>query len=176
MRIRVGDIEEAPREFSFEEPTGDLNPLLDGPGSDYQLRGAASAKVNCYRASHDLFFSGEATSLVMARCARCAESYEFELSTPLDFVLLPRDGRWTEEELEAQDVDSYDGEEIDLSPLVRERVLLSLPTLPLCREDCRGLCSRCGTNLNTDPCGCVSEQGDPRLAVLRSLTRARSEH
>ena len=175
MRIRVRDIEESTREFSFEEPTGDLNPLLSGPVSDYQLCGAASARVNCYRASQDLFFSGEVKSHVMGRCARCTESFEFELHTPLDFVLVPRDGRWSDEELEAQDVDSYAGEEVDLSPIVRERVLLSLPTLPLCREGCRGLCPRCGVNLNTSPCDCVSEPGDPRLAVLRHLTR-RSGH
>jgi uncharacterized protein len=65
----------------------------------------------------------------------------------------------------------YEGELVDLSPPLRERLLLSLPTLPLCRDDCRGLCARCGSDLNAGPCGCAAEAGDPRLAVLRTLRR-----
>jgi DUF177 domain-containing protein len=68
----------------------------------------------------------------------------------------------------------YDGEEVDLTPLIREQTLLALPTRPLCREDCRGLCPRCGANLNQGDCGCPTEAGDPRLSVLRSLTVRRS--
>jgi uncharacterized protein len=67
----------------------------------------------------------------------------------------------------------YQGEEVDLSPLIREQVLLALVDRPLCREDCRGLCPRCGVNLNERECGCVAETPAPRLAVLRTLKVAR---
>ena len=63
----------------------------------------------------------------------------------------------------------YRGEEIDLSPLVREQTILALPTRPLCDPECRGLCPRCGASRNEEDCGCVVDAGDPRLAVFRSL-------
>ncbi len=61
---------------------------------------------------------------------------------------------------------------MDLSPLIREQVLLALPTRPLCQEDCRGLCPHCGINLNRSACGCRVETVDPRLEALRSLKAA----
>lgn len=58
---------------------------------------------------------------------------------------------------------------LDLSELVREDVLLDLPTKYLCREDCRGLCPKCGRNLNEGDCGCDRREIDPRLAALAGL-------
>ena len=50
---------------------------------------------------------------------------------------------------------------------IRDR---ALPVNPLCKTDCKGLCPQCGTNLNNGTCGCIPDEGDPRLAVLRGLT------
>jgi uncharacterized protein len=60
-------------------------------------------------------------------------------------------------------------EQVDLEPLVREVVLLELPQAPLCREDCRGLCPRCGADLNEGPCECPPDDIDPRWAALDAL-------
>ena len=74
-------------------------------------------------------------------------------------------------ELEEEDLDLsfYEGEEIDLSPLVQEQIILALPTRPLCRESCKGLCPQCGVNLNVQTCTCATVVDDPRLEVLRTL-------
>ena len=53
--------------------------------------------------------------------------------------------------------------------MLREQVILDAPMQPLCREDCRGLCPQCGTNLNTDACACAPAWEDPRLAALKAL-------
>ena len=63
----------------------------------------------------------------------------------------------------------YASEEIDLSPFIREQVLLALPMCPLCEASCRGLCPSCGINLNDEACVCISPSGDPRMAFFRSL-------
>jgi uncharacterized protein len=63
----------------------------------------------------------------------------------------------------------YSGDEINLEPLVREQVLLALPTRPLCAEDCRGLCGGCGMDLNTESCRCSGDTKDPRMAIFRTL-------
>ena len=62
-----------------------------------------------------------------------------------------------------------EGTEVDLAPLVRDAVLLHLPPAPLCSEDCRGLCTRCGANLNEAECGCEPGPSDPRWAALDVL-------
>jgi uncharacterized protein len=58
---------------------------------------------------------------------------------------------------------------IDLSPLLREYILLEIPISPLCRPDCKGLCPVCGNNLNESTCNHENDLGDPRLASLKSL-------
>ena len=58
---------------------------------------------------------------------------------------------------------------LDVSALVWEEFSLALPVKPLCSSDCRGVCPVCGKNLNEGPCGCSSDEGDPRLAALRNL-------
>jgi uncharacterized protein len=58
---------------------------------------------------------------------------------------------------------------LDLGEAMREYALLNVPMLPLCREDCKGLCPVCGINLNDEECGCDAEQSDDRLAVLKQL-------
>jgi uncharacterized protein len=58
---------------------------------------------------------------------------------------------------------------IDLVALTREQVYLALPLKPVCAESCRGLCNRCGVDLNRDACRCSETSSDPRLAVLAEL-------
>ena len=62
-----------------------------------------------------------------------------------------------------------EGNSLDLDELVVSDILLELPTKLLCKEDCKGLCSSCGRNLNEGKCGCEEKTVDPRLEVLRQL-------
>jgi uncharacterized protein len=170
MRIRVQDIGEAVEDLAFEEPTSSLNLLLEqGPVHDYEFVGPARVTVSHYRAGQNVFLSGQAVTEVVGQCARCLESFRFSVDAPLSYVLAPRIGPKAEQEAEDLDLSFYEGDEIDVSPLVREQVLLSLPTRPLCREDCRGLCPTCGADLNSGDCRCLEAAGDPRLAGLRKL-------
>ena len=169
MRIHLRNIEEATKELSFEEPIEELNSLLSrGDVQDYSLPSPAAVDVKLYRSGDELFFAGQFAAVVCGQCVRCLELYEFRLVTPFAFVLVPRHGAADRDDDEI-DLGYYDGEEIDLSPHLRERVLVSLPTRPLCTEDCRGLCPKCGANRNREQCGCEENAGDPRLAVLRDL-------
>jgi uncharacterized protein len=172
VRIRLQDIEADEKELTFEEPTEGLNALLaQAPVQDYRFPAPATVEVRCYRSGDELFFSGQVQGTVCGQCARCLELFDFDLVSDFSFVFVPRRaGEGLEDdEGEEADLSFYEGEEVDLSPSLRERVLLSLPTLPLCREECRGLCPMCGANRNLEVCGCKGETGDPRLAVLRGL-------
>ena len=101
-------------------------------------------------------------------CARCLESVEGVFT--LDFErTVAAEGSITEEQLEENE-DSYvmirDGK-LDVDEALREELLMCFPMRLLCREDCKGLCDRCGKPLSEGECDCPKKEIDPRLAVLK---------
>ena len=106
-------------------------------------------------------------------CSRCLEPFRLPVDQGFDLRYHPQSEASTEGETEVADEDLetsfYRDEQIDLNELVREQFYLALPMKPLCREDCKGLCPQCGTNLNTDTCACEPAWEDPRLAALKQF-------
>jgi len=102
--------------------------------------------------------TGPVKSTVTLTCSRCLEEFSCSFNTHLEIELAPKEllPQGAEVELRADDLDIYfyDGDEIDLDPLIYDEVLLNLPIMPLCREDCAGLCHACGKNRNFEPCSC----------------------
>jgi len=171
VKFRVHDIDAAVKELRYEEPTQELASLLAQPVADYRLPAHLTVDVTYYRAGNDLFFQGSVDGEVTGTCSRCLEDYTFPLALDFAFVFAPHSERSTEGDLEEEDADLtfYQGDEVDLSPLLRDQIILALPTRPICGESCAGLCSICGANRNVTQCTCHVEEGDPRLAVLRKL-------
>ncbi len=170
MIIRVRDIGESAEEVELEQPVSLINAILaNGPSEDYRCDRTVRLSLSHYRAGDDLFFEGAIRTGIAGRCARCLEDYRFDIDEPFRFVVTPRDGVSSLGQDEDVEVSAYQGEEVDLAPLVCEQVLLSLPTMPLCDENCSGLCPSCGTNLNRARCACTKDEGDPRLAIFRTL-------
>jgi uncharacterized protein len=105
--------------------------------------------------------TGSVTGVMTLSCARCLKSFDqgFELGVQELFSVDVQ-----------PDQDEYPMEEgqLDLEPMIRDVVLLSMPFAPLCRPDCRGLCSRCGGDLNLGECRCPPEV-DLRWAPLSDL-------
>ena len=172
MKLNAHEIEEAAKELVYEESTDSLNTLLlHGQVCDFEFPTAAAVRVDYYRAGQELFFQGHIDGTVVGHCARCLEEYTFNLGKDFFVMLVPKLDLPADVELSDDDLDLsfYDGDHIDLSPLMREQIVLALPTRPLCRDDCKGLCPTCGANLNTQACACTASSGDSRLAVLRDL-------
>ena len=173
MKLKVHDIEETTKELVFDEPTEGLNDLLvHGQVHDFDFAPAVTVRLDYYRAGQELFFQGHVSGSVTGHCARCLEEYPFILGTDFTIVLLPKtDEVVPEEELTDDELDLsvYEGDELDLSPLLREQIILALPTRPLCDDSCKGLCPTCGLNLNVESCSCTASTGDARLAVLRNI-------
>ena len=99
---------------------------------------------------------GRLRSSARLECVRCLRTFDLPLTADLTVVADRAGGRGRlEEQLEADDYMMFhDGRQLDLREQARESVLLELPITPHCREDCRGLCPRCGADLNEGPCGC----------------------
>lgn len=101
-------------------------------------------------------------------CNRCLEEYSSSLEVPFSEEFQEAVLETNEED---NDISYYQGDEIDITELVRESLLLAEPLKTLCREDCKGLCLHCGTNLNLTSCSCLENIVDPRLAVLQQLIK-----
>ena len=172
MKLNIREIEDVAKSLVYEEPTDALNTLLvHGMVRDFEFPTAAGVRLQYYRAGQELFFEGDIRGAVVGHCARCLEPYPFQLAKRFSVVLVPKQPLAPEVELrdDQLDLSYYEGEEIDVSPMVHEQIILALPTRPLCREDCKGLCPQCGANLNVESCRCASAGREPRLAVLRNL-------
>ena len=117
--------------------------------------------------------AGKATTELELPCSRCLEVFRMPVNAEFDLRYHPASEMSGEAESKVEDEDLetsyYREDQIDLNELLREQFYLALPMKPLCRDDCAGLCSQCGTNLNTGTCQCTSQWEDPRLAPLREL-------
>ena len=172
VKLSVDTIAEAPKELTIAEEIGELNLLYDqGQVKEFRFPPVLEVSLIYYRSGRELFFHGRLEGLIEGRCGRCLESYSFPLKKDFDFVLTPepisaRKGELSRDEM---GLSFYAAEEINVSPFIREQVLLALPTRPLCAEGCRGLCTGCGVNLNEESCLCETSEDDPRMAFFRTL-------
>ena len=111
--------------------------------------------------------TGEAQADLVGECARCLEEIRDEIAADFQelFVYEESDTAHGEDE----DVSRLEGDLLDLEPLLRDSVVLTLPFQPLCQDDCPGLCTECGARLADDPGHQHDEPIDPRWAKLQGL-------
>jgi uncharacterized protein len=126
-----------------------------------------------------LLFRGALRGRVELVCGRCAEGYPLEFDERVELLLepaldpeaIPAGGI----ELDPEDnaLGRYSGEELDFEPVLNETLWLAWPMQPCCREDCRGLCPRCGVNRNQETCGCDAAARPSPFADLAVRLAAR---
>ncbi len=112
-----------------------------------------------------LLMKGSVTTTIHGICDRCAAEFTRDIDFPIDVVLVTE---LASEENEDEWVFPLVGDSADLDDIVRTVFVLNLDSKLLCKEDCKGLCPRCGKNLNDRKCTCEKEL-DPRLAALRQF-------
>lgn len=161
MRINIFDIPEEGLEQEVDLPvTINNNTKPD----------TASVRIKLLRFKKKVLVDGSVKMSASLQCCRCLSDFscpvnvEFrEEYTPSDETDLKGDQELSGDEM---GISFFDGEEIDIEAIVKEQVLLELPMKPLCKNDCQGICSRCGTDLNEQSCNCKDDHIDARLAPL----------
>ncbi|NWG12108.1 MAG: DUF177 domain-containing protein [Acidobacteria bacterium] len=128
----------------------------------------------------DLHVDGSVKTILRCRCARCASEFRREIVARFELSYAPHPGNIKENEeielkYEDMDIGFYDGVRLDVDLMVAEQIELSLPMKLVCRDECRGLCYRCGRDLNDGPCGCAQEERDARLSVLLEFRKKMDE-
>jgi uncharacterized protein len=127
------------------------------------------------RTGLDILCKGSLETGLSVKCTRCLSDFSFVVKSEIKVHFIPRaDNNKLAHDIELTELDVeqefYEEGRVDLSGPARDLILLSLPQVILCRQDCAGLCPECGSNLNTNKCDCKNEGSyDPRLAVLQRL-------
>lgn len=114
-----------------------------------------------------LTLSGSLTTRLSGVCDRCAREFQRDVTFPMEAVLVME---LADEENEDEWVFQLEGDSADLDDIVTTTFVLNMDSKLLCKPDCKGLCCRCGANLNDGPCGCQPEL-DPRFAALKQLLK-----
>ena len=112
-----------------------------------------------------LILTGSVQTTLHGICDRCASEFSREVSYPIRVTLV---SELADEQDEDDAVFQLVGDSADLDDIVRTVFVLSMDSKQLCRPDCKGLCCRCGANLNDGPCRCAPEP-DARQAILQQL-------
>jgi len=142
-------------------------------GDTYEVVAPVDLEFDIHKDKDKFRLVGRVRTELELTCSRCAEPYRFPVDAEFDQRYLPEAAASDAAETEIADDDLetsyYSDEQIDLGVVMREQFYLALPMKPLCREDCKGLCAQCGTNLNTGTCDCSPVWEDPRLAALKAI-------
>lgn len=159
--VRVGAAETVGR-------LADDDPVLAEVGPDIALVAPVQVKGRLSAAGEGKYYwRARLETAVRAQCRRCLNPVDVPLEASLAIVFVPEDEA-------AEDEGCYvipaRAKTLDLTEVVREELILTLPHFVECRPDCRGLCPKCGANLNDGPCGCAPA-GDPRWDALHALTK-----
>ena len=134
-------------------------------GVSYPVTEPVRAEGQVRNTAGVLVMTGSIVTTIHGTCDRCASDFDREVNFPIDVVLVTE---LSNEENEDEWVFPLEGDSADLDDIVRTVFVLNLDSKLLCNEDCKGLCHRCGKNLNDGPCNCQKEL-DPRFAALKQL-------
>lgn len=178
MHIRLDQIKEEGLTLEFEEKP-EIFPVLSEMISRGECEFVAPIKtaLRAIRIGDMFEVEGMVSTAVRLPCGRCLKAYETPLKSRLALTYVHRipgaqeDEDRDEVELSAEEMGliSIQGEEINLQDGIQEQVIMAFPIKALCRENCKGLCSKCGNDLNDRDCGCVPQSSDNKFSVLKNL-------
>ena len=172
MKINILMVPEAGIDLHFDLQGDWFRNFLTEEESE--ILNLAQTVVSCHvsRMGETAFIEGNIDSVVETLCSRCLEAVCLPVHLNFRYTLVPvKENIRDNVELRTEDLDFgfYEGEVVDLSPLIYEQIMLQIPIKVLCSEACKGLCPQCGANLNAGDCGCLRVSVDERFAVLKNL-------
>jgi uncharacterized protein len=151
----------------------------EADAADYKVLGDVHFDGTLRKDEPRFILSGRLQARLEMSCGRCLEPFTLPVDTQVDLTYVPHPEQAAEGEVELSQDDLttafYRDQTLDLGDMVREQFYLALPMRPLCREECKGLCPQCGTNLNQGTCACDVRWEDPRLAGLRTLLKKKTD-
>ena len=154
---------------------------------DAMLPGPLAVSLDLTNIEGLVAVTGVLEGTIVRQCVRCLKEYEDLLAFSVRAAFIPEPksaprhpkridpkklrAEVVEVELEEEPDDQYhyQGNQLELAPMLREHVILSAPMQPLCSEECLGLCAQCGKNLNEGACQCAAEPPIPTFRVVQGM-------
>jgi uncharacterized protein len=168
MKIGLKDLRDDLSSLQFKATPQDLE--LKFEGADFVK--LVEVQLNLRRSGDSFYCTGQAKTEVKLECSRCLEPYSHSLEAKLDFLVKVEKDKIEIEYKDQVEPLIFPGNRFfSIDNLIKETILLNLPMKPLCLEDCKGLCSECGVNLNISTCKCKKEKHDPRWGKLKDLLK-----
>jgi len=145
---------------------------------DYTFAAPVEVQLRINQSESQYVLRGRIKTTACARCVKCLDDFDLAVDADVDWVVqASAESQKSEDE---EDLDDFwfierGQRQLEITSRVREIILVSLPDHPACREDCRGLCPRCGQNLNRGPCGCQGKEIDNRWGPLKDLLENKTD-
>jgi uncharacterized protein len=166
MNLDLHEFISFPAEITLELETDSIDVNVEG----FSFRDLISVRLNIQKVGEEYLCQGYFNAPVEEECCRCLVLFEDELSGDLNFTIKVGEGESSDED-DADLICIKAGEHlVDISEVVRQALILSIPLKPLCDENCKGLCPSCGVNLNEETCDCKNEEPDDRWEGLKDLS------
>lgn len=169
MIIRVQEIDELPTNYNFRLLRKDLKRLEQQISFDWM---ECRAKLTKNREA--ISIAGDYAVILLTNCNLCLIPARINLNQKFKLSLIAAEDQLEPEgdvefSLKDSDCDHYHGQEINLAGYFEDQLLLDLPLTIKCSEECKGLCTNCGTNLNLDQCKCQERSSSNPFSVLKDL-------
>lgn len=172
VSVRVPDIPSSGMTLPVEMSPEELKEALSGPEAEgidcvYPLK----ADLRLEKIGQKVVVRGRVETGCKVSCVLCLKDFITEIKEKVFIVYTPEVEPLNDDEITEKDLSQeyYEGEEIDLWPIIEEHIYLGMSAKPICSEDCRGLCPTCGRDWNDETCDCPETSGHPGLAVLEKL-------
>jgi len=169
MRVELARLDNKAGNFAHEYSTAEL--VLED--ERVVLAGAAKVSGRISRAERKVVVEGEFAAVAEVECDRCLQPVELPISSDFRLEYVTAETYLSLEAVELAEEDltlaTFDGDFIDVDEIVREQLLLAIPTHPICQESCKGFCPLCGADRNVTDCNCDATEIDPRWTGLRDF-------
>jgi uncharacterized protein len=176
MKLGLAQLKEGENAFQFTSPQDawlvELAKRVKALGT--RLLDPIKVEIKLTKLEPDYYLKGSLDFSAEQVCGRCAETFAMTVHHPFELGMAhvksatPGEAALSEES-EELDVTYFQGTELDLGPVIEEQVFLSLPYAPICRPDCKGICQKCGSDLNVGACLCAATKPPNAFAALGQL-------
>lgn len=171
MKVIISEIPEEGLELELEERISSDEFIT--------ILSPVHASIRFDKKGSEVIVSGTTRGNIKLQCSRCLKTFDISIESHIDVVYRPTAEINKEEhyELKGDELNTgfYKNDALDTEDLLKEQLMLNIPMKPLCYEDCKGLCPKCGIDLNVSQCQCETSEIDPRLAVLKQLLKKGSK-
>lgn len=162
-----GFLDETVTEIPFNDSLKLDSIYIDGKDRIFTEPVKVSGHV--YKLEGTNYLTSDVSFKHVENCDRCLKEFTQNIKTSLSGELREKPKETAEVNEKDDEVSYYEGNKLNLKQPIINTIILSLPMKSLCGEDCKGLCPKCGKNLNKGQCECVVEEIDPRLEKLKDF-------